>query len=102
MEEVAQVRRKLEEARFTELELTENLSEALDNFHENRSRFSKHSRQTASQRVSDWVNDVISTPPQVVTTESNTVAESSNPRGAPTISEVVQSGYPNQIAALAS
>ena len=93
---------KLEEAKNTELELTENISEAPDEFHENLSRISKHSRQTASQRVCDWVNDVISAPAQAVTTESNTVAESSNPPIAPTITEVVQSGYPNQLAALAS
>ena len=50
----------------------------------------------------DWVNDVNSEPPQAVTTESNTVAESSNPPVAPTKTEVVQSGFPNQLAALAS
>ena len=62
----------------------------------------KTSRQTASQRVSDWVNDVNSEQPQAVTTESNIVAESSKPPAVPTITEVVQSGYPNQLAALAS
>ena len=106
LEEMAEEnRRKLAEARITELELTENLSEAPDEFHETLSRISKHSRQTASQRVSDWVNDVNSEPPQAVTTEANAEAESSNPPVASTtpITEVVQSGYPNQqLAALAS
>ena len=97
-------RRKLAEAKITELELTENLSEAPDEFHETLSRISKHSRLTASQRVSDWVNYVNSEPPQPVTTEANVVAESSNPPVASTTPtrEVVQSGYPNQLAALAS
>ena len=97
-------RRKLAEARITELELTENLSEAPDEFHETLSRISKHSRQTASQRVSDWVNHVNSEPPQAVTTEANAEVESSNPPVASTtpITEVVQSGYPNQLTALAS
>ena len=97
-------RRKLAEARITELELTENLSEAPDEFHETLSRISKHSRQTASQRVSDWVNNVKSEPPQAVTTEANAVAESSNPPVASTTptTEVVQTGYPNQLVAPAS
>ena len=105
LEEMAEEnRRKLAEARITELELTENLSEAPDEFHETLSRISKHSRQTASQRVSNWVNDVNSEPPQAVTTEANAEAESSNPPVASTtlITEVVQSSYPNQLAALAS
>ena len=102
LEEMAdENRRKLAEARTTELELTENLSEAPDEFHETLPRISKHSRQTASQRVSDWVKDVNSEPPQAVTTESNIVAESSNLPAVPTITEVVQSSYPNQLAALA-
>ena len=97
-------RRKLADAKITELELTENLSEAPDEFHETLSRISKHSRLTTSQRVSDWVNDVNSEPPQPVTTEANVVAETSNPPVASTTPtrEVVQSGYPNQLAALAS
>ena len=81
--------------------MTENLSEVPDEFHEILSRISKHSRQTASQRVFDWVIDVKSEPPQAVTTESNIVAESSNPPVVLTITEVVQSGYPIQLAALA-
>ena len=105
LEEMAEEnRRTLAEAKRTKLELTENLSEAPDEFHETLSRISKHSRQTASQRVSDWINDVNSEPPQAVTTEANAVAEPSNPPVASTTptTEVVQSGYPNQIAALAS
>ena len=105
LEEMAEEnRRKLAEAKSTELELTENLSEAPYEFHETLSRISKHSRLTASQRVSDWVNDVNSEPPQPVTTEANVVAESSNPPVASTTPtrEVVQSGHPNQLAALAS
>ena len=105
LEEMAEEsRRKLAEARITELELTENLSQAPDECHETLSRLSKHSRQTASQRVSDWVNDVNSEPPQAVTTDANALAESSNPPVASTTptTEVVQSGYPNQLAALVS
>ena len=95
-------RRKLAEATITELELTELLSEAPDEFHEVMSRISKHSRQTPSQRVSDWVNDVNSAPPQVVTTESNRIGESSNPPISTTTTiKVVQGGLPNQLAALA-
>ena len=102
LEEMAEEnRRKLAEAKITELQLTENLSEASDEFHETPSRISKHSRQTESQIVTDWVNNLNSEPPQAVTTESNTVAESSNPPAFPTITEVVQSGYPSQLAALA-
>ena len=102
LEEMAEEnRRKLAEARITELELTENLSEAPDEFHETLSCISKHSRQTASQRVSDCVNDVNSEPQKAVTTESDTVADPSNPQVAPTMTEVVQSGYPNQLAELA-
>ena len=82
--------------------MTENIPEAPDEFNETLSRISKHSRQTASRRVFDWINDVNSEPQQAVTTVSNTVAESSNPPVAPTITEVVQSGYPNLLAALAS
>ena len=105
LEEMAEEnRRKLAEAKITELELTENLSEAPDEFHETLSRISEHSRQTASPRVSDWVNDVNSEPPQAVTTEANAEAESSNPPVVSTTptTEVVQSGYTNQLAALAS
>ena len=51
--------------------------------------------------MSDWDNDVNSEPQQAVTTESNIVAESSNPSAVPTKTEVVQSGYPIYLAALA-
>ena len=99
-----EARRKLAEARITEPELTEIPSEAPDEFYETLSRISKHSGQTASQRVSDRVNDVNSEPPQAVPTESNTIAESSNPPVATTIStiKVVQRGFPDQLAALTS
>ena len=46
-------RRKLAEAKLTELELTDDLSQVTDEFHEKLSRISKHSKQTTSQRVSD-------------------------------------------------
>ena len=91
--------RKTAEARITKLGLTEKHSEALDELHETLSRFSKHSRQTASQRVSDWLDDVNTEPPETET--SITVAVSPNPPIA-TTTEVVQSGYPNHHAALTS
>ena len=46
-------RRKLAEAKFTELQLTDNLSQATDELRETLSPISKHSKQTTSQRVSD-------------------------------------------------
>ena len=102
LEEMAENRRKLAEARITELELTENLSEAPGEFHETLSRISKHSRQTTSQRESDWVNEVNTEPPQTVTTESNRIGESSNPPIARTTKEIVQSSLPKQLPALTS
>ena len=51
-------RRKLAEAKLTELESTDDLSQATDELHETLSRSSKHSKQTTSQRVSDCVNEV--------------------------------------------
>ena len=96
-------RRNFAEARITELESTENLSEGPDEFHGILSRISKHSRQIASLRVSDWVNDVITEPPQTVNTEFSRVAESSTlPVALTTLTEIVQSGSPNQFAALTS
>ena len=67
------------EAKTNVLELTENISEAPDEFHETLSLISKHSRETASQRVSDAVNNVNAEPSQTITTESKTVAERLNP-----------------------
>ena len=43
--------RKLAEAILTEVQVT-------DEFHETLSRISKHSKQTTSQRMSEWVNEV--------------------------------------------
>ena len=51
-------RRKLAEAKLTELELTDELSQATDELRGSLSHISKHSKQTTSQRVSDWVNEV--------------------------------------------
>ena len=76
-------RRKLAEAKLTELELTDDLSQVTDEFHETLSRISKHSKQTTSQRVSDWVNEVnepdsVSNQPQTNTVDLNNVPGSSN------------------------
>ena len=71
-------RRKLAEAKLTELELTDDLSQATDEFRETLSRISTHSKQTTSQRVSDWVNEVnepdsVSNQPQTNTVNLNNV-----------------------------
>ena len=72
-------KRAVWEAKTNVLELTENLSEAPDEFHETLSLISKHSRETASLKVSDAFNDVNAEPSQTITTESKTVAERLNP-----------------------
>ena len=51
-------RRKFAEVKLTELELTDDLSQATDGLRETLSHISKHSKQTTSQSVSDWVNEV--------------------------------------------
>ena len=76
-------RRKLVEAKLTELELTDDLSQVTDEFHETLSRISTHSKQTTSQRVSDWINEVnepdsVSNQPQTNTVDLNNVPGSSN------------------------
>ena len=88
-------RRKLAEAKLTELELTDDLYQATDKFHETLSRISKHSKQTTSQRVSDWVNEVnepdsVSNQPQTNTVKLNNVAGSSNTAVIPESNDGVQ------------
>ena len=98
-------RQKLAEASINELELTENLSEVSDEFHETLSRISKYSSRTASQRKSDWVNDGSTEHIQTVTTEFNRLGKSSNPPVATTTTppkENVQSGFSDQLVALTS
>ena len=51
-------RRKFVQAKLTELELTDDLSRATDELRETLSYISKHSPQTASQRLTDRVNEV--------------------------------------------
>ena len=86
-------RRRLAEAKLTELELTDDLSQVTDEFHENLSRISKHSKQTTSQRVSDWVNEVnepdsVSNQPQINTVDLNNVPGSSNTAVIPESNDV--------------
>ena len=50
-------RRKVAEAKLTEIELTDDLSKATDELRETLFHLSKHSKQTTSQRVSDSVNE---------------------------------------------
>ena len=88
-------RRKLAEAKLTELELTDDLSQATDEFHETLSRISKHSKQTTSQRVSDWVNEVnepdsVSNQPHTNTVDLNNVAGSFNTAVLAESNDVVQ------------
>ena len=88
-------RRKLAEAKLTELELTDDLSQATDELCETLSQISKHSKQTTSQRVSDWVNEVnepdsVSNQPQTSSMEFDNVAGLSNPAVIPALTDVVQ------------
>ena len=88
-------RRKLAEAKFTELELTDDLSQATDELRETLSQNSKHSKQTLSQRVSDWINKVnepdnVSNQPQTSSMEFDNVAGLSNPAVIPALTDVVQ------------
>ena len=88
-------RRKLAEAKLTELELFDDLSQATDEFHETLSQISKHSKQTTSQRVSDWVDEVnepdsVSNQPQTNTVDLNNVAGSSNTAVIPESNDGVQ------------
>ena len=88
-------RRKLAEAKLTELELTDDLSQATDEFRETLSRISTHSKQTTSQRVSDWVNEVnepdsVSNQPQTNTVNLNNVTGSSNTAFIPESNDGVQ------------
>ena len=88
-------RRKLAEAKLTELELTDDLSRATDELRETLSQISKHSKQTTSQRVSDWANEVnepdsVSNQPQTSSMEFDNVAGLSNPAVIPALTDVVQ------------
>ena len=77
------------------MELTDELSQVTDEFHETLSRISKHSKQTTSQRVSDWVNEVnepdsVSNQPQTNTVDFNNVPGSSNTAVFPESNDVVR------------
>ena len=81
-------RRKLAEVKLTKLELTDNLSQATYEFHE-------QLKQTTSQRVSEWVNEVnepeiVSHQPQTNTVDLNNQAGSFNNAGIPGSNDVVQ------------
>ena len=72
---------------------TDDLSQVTDKFHETLSRISKHSKQTTSQRLSDWVNEVnepdsVSNQPQTNTVVINNVAGSSNTAVIPESNDV--------------
>ena len=93
LEELAEEnRRKLAEAKLTDLELNDDLSQATDQFHETLSRISKHSKQTTSQRVSDWVDEPesVSQQPQTNTVDLNNEAGSFNTAVIPESNVVVQ------------
>ena len=88
-------RRKLAEAKLTELELTDDLSQATDELRETLSQISKHSKQTTSQRVSDWVIEVnepdsVSNKPQTSSMEFDNVPGLSKPAVIPALTDVVQ------------
>ena len=77
------------------MELTDDLSQANDELRETLSHISKHSKQTTSQRVSDWVNEVnepdsVSNQPHTISGKFNNVAGSSNPAVIPASTDVVQ------------
>ena len=91
----AKNRRKLADAKLIELELTDDLSQATDELRETLSHISQHSKQTTSQRVSEWVNEVnepdgVSNQPQTNSVEFNNVAGSCNPAAIPASTDTVQ------------
>ena len=88
-------RRKLAEAKLTELELTDDFSQASDELHDTLSQISNHSKQTTSLRVSNWVNEVnepdnVSNQLQTNTVDLNNVAGSSTPTFITDSTNVVQ------------
>ena len=50
-------KRKLAEAKLTELELTGDLSQATEKIRETLSHISKHSKETTALKVSNWGNE---------------------------------------------
>ena len=88
-------RRKLAEVKLTELELTDDFSQASDELHDTLSQISNHSKQTTSLRVSNWVNEVnepdnVSNQLQTNTVDLNNVAGSSTPTVITDSTNVVQ------------
>ena len=88
-------RRKLAEAKLTELELTDDFSQASDELHGTLSQISNHSKQTTSLRVSNWVNEVnepdnVSNQLQTNTVDLSNVAGSSTPTVITDSTNVVQ------------
>ena len=78
-EQALQLEELEENRRKHELEMTDDLSQATDELHETLSWSSKHSKQTSSQRVSDWVSEVsepesVSNQPQTNIVDFNSMA----------------------------
>ena len=76
-------RRKLVEAKLTEMELTDDLSQATDELRDTLSQISNHSKQTTSLRVSDWVNEV-NEPDNVSNQLQTNIVDLSNVAGSST------------------
>ena len=81
-------RRKLAEAKLTELELTDDLSQATDELRDTLSQISKHSKQTTSLRVNE--PDIVSNQLQTNTVDLSNIAGSSTPTVIPDSTNVVQ------------
>ena len=96
MEELEEItRRNLVEAKLTEMELIDDFSQATDELRETLSHISKHSKQTTSQRVSDWFNEVnepdsVLRQPQTNAVEFNNVLGPFNPAVIPDSTNLVQ------------
>ena len=88
-------RRKIAEAKLTEMELIDDLSQATDELRGTLSHISTHSKQTTSQRFSDWVNEVnepnsVPHQPQTNTVEFNNVLGTFNLAVIPESTNFVQ------------
>ena len=79
-------RQKLAEAKYNELELTEDVSEAVSYLRETLSELSVGSRRTISQKVSQWVNEGNNpvNQPQTIATERNAVTTATYANLSPT------------------
>ena len=81
-------RQKLAKTKLTELELTDDWSQATDEFREIMSQISKHSKQNCVIEVNE--PDSVSNQPQAKSVEFNNVAGLSNPAIIPASTDVVQ------------